>query len=128
MSDVTLKFDNIRVNKKEFDTSKQPIDLKSVNVDQIGLNYFIDYQEDEIFKILWIIFSQMCGYINYFWKRGKNMSFLLEMIICCINTMKFLGNGVPNENMHYTCIACISINSVMRMEKKIFSTGLFRRV
>ena len=52
MSDVTLKFDNIRVNKKEFHTSKQPIDLKSVNVDQIGLNYFIDYQEDEIFKIL----------------------------------------------------------------------------
>ena len=66
MSDVTLKFDNIRVNKKEFHTSKQPIDLKAVNVDQIGLNYFIDYQEDEIFKILWIIFSQMCGYINYF--------------------------------------------------------------
>ena len=66
MSEVTLKFDNIRVNKKEFHTSKQPIDLKSVNVDQIGLNYFIDYQEDEIFKILWIIFSQMCGYINYF--------------------------------------------------------------
>ena len=32
----------------------------------------------------------------------------------------FLGNGVPNENMHYTCIACISINSVMRMEKKFF--------
>ena len=48
------------------------------------------------------------------------MSFLLEMIICCINTMKFLCNGVPNENMHYTCIACISINSVMRMEKKFF--------
>ena len=66
MSDVTLKFDNIRVNKKEFHTSKQPIDLKSVNVDQIGLNHLICYQEDEIVKILWIIFSQMCGYINYF--------------------------------------------------------------
>ena len=55
MSEVTLKFDNIRVNKKGFHTSKLPIDLKSVNVDQIGLNYFIDYQEDEIVKILWII-------------------------------------------------------------------------
>ena len=32
----------------------------------------------------------------------------------------FLGNGVPNKYMHYTCIACITINSVMRMEKKIF--------
>ena len=30
----------------------------------------------------------------------------------------FFGNGVPKENMHYTCIACISINSVIKMEKK----------
>ena len=66
MSEVTLKFDNIRVNKKGFHTSKQPIDWKLVNVDQIGWNYFIDYQEDEIVKILWIIFSQMCGCINCF--------------------------------------------------------------
>ena len=31
---------------------------------------------------------------------------------------KFLGNGVPKENMHYTCIACITIDSVIKMEKK----------
>ena len=30
----------------------------------------------------------------------------------------FLGNNVPKENMHYTCIACITIDSVMRMDKK----------
>ena len=30
----------------------------------------------------------------------------------------FLGNGIPKENMHYTCIACITIDSVMRMDKK----------
>ena len=30
----------------------------------------------------------------------------------------FLGNEVPKEIMHYTCIACITIDSVMRMEKK----------
>ena len=29
-----------------------------------------------------------------------------------------LGNGVPNENMHYTCIACITIDSAMRIDKK----------
>ena len=32
----------------------------------------------------------------------------------------FLGNDVPKENMHYTCIACITVDSVMRMEKKNF--------
>ena len=30
----------------------------------------------------------------------------------------FLGNRIPKENMHYICIACVTINSVMRMDKK----------
>ena len=30
----------------------------------------------------------------------------------------FLGDETPKENVHYTCIACITIDSVMRMEKK----------
>ena len=30
----------------------------------------------------------------------------------------FLGDEVPKENEHYTCIACITIDSVMRMKKK----------
>ena len=30
----------------------------------------------------------------------------------------FLGNGVPKENIHYSCIACITIDSVMRIDKK----------
>ena len=30
----------------------------------------------------------------------------------------FLTDEVPKENEHYTCIACITIDSVMRIEKK----------
>ena len=30
----------------------------------------------------------------------------------------FLGNDVPKENMYYTCIACMTIDSVMRIDKK----------
>ena len=30
----------------------------------------------------------------------------------------FLGNYTPKENMHYTCIAWITIDSVIRMDKK----------
>ena len=29
----------------------------------------------------------------------------------------FLGN-MPKENMHYTCIACITIDCLMKMDKK----------
>ena len=31
----------------------------------------------------------------------------------------FVGNDMPKENMHYTCIACITIDSVLKKDKKI---------
>ena len=49
MSEETLKFNNIRVNKKEFQKSKQAIDLMSVNVDQIVV-YDKFKHSDEGFK------------------------------------------------------------------------------
>ena len=30
----------------------------------------------------------------------------------------FLGNGLPKENMYYTCIACRTIDFLIRMNKK----------
>ena len=89
MSEKTLKFDNIRVNKKQFHKSKQPIDLDLINVDQIvvsdkfkhsdgGFKYFIGYKEGEIVKPLCIILPQMTGYIKYFENGGKNMSFVIK--------------------------------------------------
>ena len=30
----------------------------------------------------------------------------------------FLGDEVRKENEHYTCVACITIDSIMRIEKK----------
>ena len=29
-----------------------------------------------------------------------------------------MGNGIPKENMYYTCIACITIDSVINFNKK----------
>ena len=34
-----------------------------------------------------------------------------------VNT-SFWGNEVPKEGVHYTCIACASIDSVMKIVKK----------
>ena len=31
----------------------------------------------------------------------------------------FLNNDLPTENTYYTCIACINIDYVLRMNKKI---------
>ena len=89
MTKKTLKFNNTRVNKKNFQMSQEPIDLMSVNIDQIvvsdkfghnvnGSRYFIGYQEGEIIKPLCIVLPQMTGYIKYFEYGCMNMSFLIE--------------------------------------------------
>ena len=176
MSEKTLNFDNINVNKKEFHKFKQSVDLDLINVDQIvvsdkfkhsddGFKYFIGYKEGEIVKPLCIILPQMTGYIKYFENGGKNMSFVIkdddvldkyneiwdkiketlsikfhsrpvydEKYIKAkvrefsgVNKTNFLGDEVPKENMHYTCIACITIDSVKNGKEKS-SEGLFRRV
>ena len=166
MSEKTLKFNNIKLNKKEFHKSKETIDLLSVDVDQIVLSHklkhnggfkdFIGYLEGGIVKPLCIILPQMSGYIKHFENGSKNMSFFIkddevwdkydkiwDVIKNKLNIKfhsepvyeykylkakvrefdgviktNFLGNDVPKENMHYTCIACITIDSVMRIDKK----------
>ena len=80
MSEQTLKFDNVRVNKKEFHKSKQPIDLDLVNADQI------------VVKV-----------------KVRNFNGVIKT--------NFLGDEIPKEGVHYTCIACITIDSVMKMKK-----------
>ena len=89
MSEKTLKSDNIKVNKNEFQKSKQPIHLDLISVDQIVVSdkfkhndddfkYFIGYKEGEIVKPLCIILLEMSGYIKYFENGGKNMSFMVK--------------------------------------------------
>ena len=167
MTGETLKFNNIRVNKKEFHMSKKPINLMSVNVNKIvvsdifnynedGYQYFISYQKSVTVKPLCIILLQMSLYIKYFEYGDMNMSFLIkdeevgeqyEQIWSVIKNKlcikfhskpiyenkylktkvreyddavktNFLANGIPKENVHYTCIVCITIDSVMRMDNK----------
>ena len=66
MSEKTLKFNDIRLNKKEIHKTKEPIGLMSVNKDQIvvsdkfkhnneGFKHFIGYLEVGIVKPLCII-------------------------------------------------------------------------
>ena len=144
--------------------SKEPLDLMSVDVDQIvvsgkfnhyndGYKYFIGFQEGEIVKPLCIMLLQMSGYMKYFeygdmnmfflikndeaWEKDKQIRGLIKNKLGIkfhsspvhdkkhikakvkeydgmIKTI-FLGNDVQKENKHYTCIAYITTDSVMRM-------------
>ena len=164
MSEKRLKFNNIRLNKKEFHRLKEPTDLFSVNVDQIVVSdkfihynkdfkHFISYLEGEIMKPLCIILPQMIGYIKYFENGSKNMSFLIKDDVLWdkydkiwdvikdklgikfhsepvykykylktkvrefdgVIKANILGKDIPEENMYYTCIYCITIDSVLRI-------------
>ena len=77
MSEKTLKFNNVILNKKKFHWCKEPIDLLSVDLDQTvvphtlkhndeGFKYFVGYLKGKIIKPLCIILRQMSGYIKYF--------------------------------------------------------------
>ena len=98
MSEKTLKFNNIRVNEKEFHKSKQPIDLMSVNVDQVVVSdkvkhsdedfkYFIGYQEGKIVKPLCIISS--LDTLSTLKTVAKTCLFWLKMMKCGKTTLKF---------------------------------------
>ena len=77
MSEKTLKFNNIILNKKKFHKSKEPVDLLLVDSDQIVVSYkfkhndegfkcFIGYLENGIVKPLCIVLPQWVYKI--FWK------------------------------------------------------------
>ena len=90
MSEQTLKFGDIVVNKREFHASKQAIALKLVNTIKMivsvkfkhsddGFKYFLGYlHDDDVMRPLCTILPQMSGYIKYFDNGAKNMSFKIE--------------------------------------------------
>ena len=89
MDEKTLQFNDIILNQKESHNSKEPVDLFSVNVDQIVVSdkfeqknkvfeHFIGYQKGEIVKPLCIILPKMSEYIKYFENGGKNVSFFIK--------------------------------------------------
>ena len=69
MGEKTLKFNNIKFNKKEFHRSKQAIEIDLVDISKIivsdkfkhsedGFKYFIGYQENEIIKPLLLYYHK----------------------------------------------------------------------
>ena len=73
--------------------------------------------------------SKECMLCHYCYFKDVDYKFQLYICNCChavsmmayefngVIKTNFLGDEIPKENVHYTCIACISIDSVIRMVK-----------
>ena len=105
MSEKTLKFNNIILNKKKFHRSKNQMTYcQYTQIKQLYLcsfKYFIGYLKGEIIKPLCIILPQMSGYKKYFENGSKNMSFSIkdDEII-----RKFIQKSVNIEKRKRICL------------------------
>ena len=89
MSLKKIKFGDKKINKKEFYSSKQAIPLDSVDLDKIVVSsklkinettykYLCGYLNNDGIQPLCVILPQVNGYIKYFDKCGKNMTFVTD--------------------------------------------------
>ena len=78
-----------------------------------------DYEVWEKFEQIWDVIKNKLG-IKFYSKPIYEQKYLKAKVREFDGVIKtnFLGNDVPKENMYYTCIACITIDSVMRIDKK----------
>ena len=138
ISDNTLKFGDVEVNKKIFHTFDQPITLNLADIDKIVIpdkfkhsdkdfKYFFCYKDDNIIKPLCIVLLQMSEYIKYFDNCGNNMPFLVEngnvMVKCneiwdeIKKTLGIKSDSKPGFDETYIKAKVITFNGVVN---KIF--------
>ena len=80
-------------------------------------------KDDEVwykYDKIWEVIKDMLG-INFNSKPVYEYKYLKAKVREFDGVIKtiFWSSDMPKENMHYTCIACITIDSVLGIDKKI---------
>ena len=90
MGENSINFNNQKIKKSDFYKNK-----KIFNIDNIGVNkilasrkeiygkynsskYFIGYNDNDVIRPLYLVLSQMTGYINEFDKNKITMSLMIK--------------------------------------------------
>ena len=85
-----------------------------------GKNMSFLIKDDEVwekFEKIWDVIKDKLG-IEFHSQTVYEYKYLKAKVREFDGVIKtnFLGNDVPKENMHYTCTACITIDSVMKID------------
>ena len=127
MNSQDIKFGEKEVNKKDFYSFKSAILLNNVDVSKIIVsnshkinniisNFFFVYAKysevwDKVKKLLKFTTSPI-----------RNEKYILAKlkIFNGVNKTTFTNVEVPIEKNHYMCIAAIDIDSVLKIDKKVY--------
>ena len=145
MSSQKIKFGDKEVNKKEFHSSKEAIFLDSVDLNKIIVSskwkisdtkykYFCGYIDNGGKNMSFVTNDkEVYKKYNEIWEVVRKLLKLKftvspvrddKYIIAKLKTFKnlnittFTNNVIPEENTHYTCIAAIDIDSVLKIDNK----------
>ena len=72
----------------------------------------------EICDKIWKVIKDKLG-ISFYGEPVYEYKYLKANVFDGMIKTNFLGSNMPKENMHYTCIACTTNDSVLAIDKKI---------
>ena len=89
-----------------------------------GKNMSFKIEDDEVYikyNSIWNKIKELLGGIKLYSETIYNDSYIKTKVKTFSDVIKTLfdGNVIPKERVEYTCIACISIDSVLKVDKKI---------
>ena len=90
MSRSSINFNNEKIKKYEFCKNKKVFNIDNIDVNKIlvskketygkynSFKYFIGYSDNGVIRPLYLLLSQMTGYINKFDKNKITMSLMIK--------------------------------------------------
>ena len=98
-----------------------------------GKNMSFKAEDDSVYlkyNEIWNKIKELLGGVKFHSDSIYDDSYIKTKVKTFSEMIKTLfdGNEIPKERIEYACIACISIDSVLKVIKKKSCTGLFRTV
>ena len=98
-----------------------------------GKNMSFKIEDDEVYlkyNEIWNKIKELLRGINVYSEPIYDDSYIKTKAKTFSEVIKtfFGGDKIPEKKIEYACIACISIDSVLKVDEKNISTGLFRTV
>ena len=96
-------------------------------------NMSFKIEDDEVYvkyNSIWNKIKELLGGLKFHSDPNYDDSYIKSKVKTFTEMIKTLfdGNEIPKERVEYACIACISVDSVLKIDKKKLSTSLFRAV